>query len=146
MGDATGAGTTRVAHRVLGDGDGVSGRELRPARRRRRPDVSAPRERDCPVRVGDAPDICTALVPRAVFAGGRPENVEVGGELLYAAGFVAARVQSFGDSDAADFGALWKAAELHLRRTGGGDGCGGEAADIPGPDREDEVAGSAGGG
>ena len=29
-----------LAHRVLGDGDGVPGRELRPARRRRRPDVS----------------------------------------------------------------------------------------------------------
>jgi len=38
------AGTAGMAYRVLGDGDGVFGRQLRSARGRRRPDVSAPRE------------------------------------------------------------------------------------------------------
>jgi len=37
----------RLAHRMFGDGDGVPGRELRHSLRRRRPDVPAPRERDC---------------------------------------------------------------------------------------------------
>ena len=51
---AIGRGPAGLAHRVLGHGDGVSGRELRPARGRRRPDVPAPRKRDCAERDGDA--------------------------------------------------------------------------------------------
>ena len=53
---AIGRGPAGLAHRVLGHGDGVPGRELRPALRRRRPDVPAPRKRDCAERDRDAQD------------------------------------------------------------------------------------------
>ena len=44
---------------------------------RRGSDVSASRERDRADRSRDASDVCAALVSRAVFAGGRAEDVEV---------------------------------------------------------------------
>ena len=60
-----------MAHRVLGDVDEVPGRQLRSACRRRRPDVSAPRERDCAERERDAQATGASLDARAVSAGGR---------------------------------------------------------------------------
>ena len=50
MGLALGRGPARLAHRVLGDGAHAPRRELRPARRRPRPDLPAPRERARAVR------------------------------------------------------------------------------------------------
>ena len=44
-----------LAHRVLRHGDEVSRRKLRPACRRRRSDLPAPRKRDCAERMRDAP-------------------------------------------------------------------------------------------
>ena len=46
-----GHGRPGLAHRVLGDEHEVPGRDLRPARGRRRPDLPAPRERDRAERV-----------------------------------------------------------------------------------------------
>ena len=47
-----GAGPARVAHRVLGDGEEVPRACVRDPRRRQRPDLSAPRERDRSVARG----------------------------------------------------------------------------------------------
>ena len=49
-----GRGPARLAHRVLGDGDGAPRRGVRRARRRARPDLPAPRERARAVRGRDA--------------------------------------------------------------------------------------------
>ena len=54
-GPAPGAGSSGVAHRVLGDGRQVPRPRLRHPRRRRRPAVPAPRERAGPVAGGGAP-------------------------------------------------------------------------------------------
>ena len=62
-------GTAWLAYRVLGDGEEVSGGQLRSARRGRRPDVSAPRERDRAVGVGDGKDVRAALDACALSAG-----------------------------------------------------------------------------
>ena len=80
---AIGRGPAGLAHRVLGHGDGVPGRELRPALRRRRPDVSAPRKRDCAERDRDAQTFRAALDARALPAGGRAQDVEERGEFLH---------------------------------------------------------------
>ena len=61
------------------------GRELGSARGRRRPDVPAPRKRDCAERDGDAQTIRAALDACALPAGGRAEDVEERGQFLYAA-------------------------------------------------------------
>ena len=66
---AIGAGAAGVAPGVLGDGGEVPGAELRPARGRRGPDVSAPRERDRAVGVGDGRGVRAALDACAVSAG-----------------------------------------------------------------------------
>ena len=58
----------RLAHRVLGHGDGVPGRQLRPARRRRRPDVPAPRKRDRAERERDPQALRAPLDARALSA------------------------------------------------------------------------------
>ena len=51
LGFALGPRPARLAHRVLGDGRGAPGRDHRHPRRRRRPAVPAPRERDRAERV-----------------------------------------------------------------------------------------------
>ncbi len=51
---------------------------------RRRPDVSAPRKRDCAERDRDAQAVRAALDARALPAGGRAEDVEERGEFLHA--------------------------------------------------------------
>ncbi len=59
------------------------GDDFRPARRRRRPHVPAPRERDRPVGIGLAHHLRPPLVPCALPARRRPQDVEVRGQLLY---------------------------------------------------------------
>src|SRR5208337_1680322 len=104
-----------MAHRVLGDGDGVPGRELRYARGRRGFDVSAPRERDCAERERDAQAVCAALDARALSAGGRAQDVEERGELFYPARPAAEGLQGLGDPHGADLGALPAPTQLYLR-------------------------------
>ena len=58
----------RLAHRVLGHGDEVPRRNLRPPRRRRRPHVPPPRERDRPIRIRHPQALRAALVPRPLPA------------------------------------------------------------------------------
>ena len=55
LGFALGPGSPRLAHRVLGDGRAGARRLLRRPRRRLRPGLPPPRERDRPVRVGGPP-------------------------------------------------------------------------------------------
>ncbi len=51
LGQPLGPRPAGLAHRMLGDGGGLSRRDLRHPRRRHRPDLPAPRERDRPERV-----------------------------------------------------------------------------------------------
>src|ERR1035438_2553227 len=106
MGDTDWAWAAGMAHRVLGDGDGVPGRELRSTCRRRRPDVPASRKRDCAERERDPQDFCAALDACALPAGGRAQDVEERGEFLYAARSAVEGIQGIGDPDGADLGAL----------------------------------------
>src|SRR5271165_3600279 len=101
---------------MLRHGDGVPGRKLRSACGRRRPDVPAPRKRDCAERKRDPQDICAALDARAVSAGGWTQDVKERGELLYASRPAAEGLQGIGYSDGTDLRALPAPAEFHLRR------------------------------
>ncbi len=94
------------------------GDELRPARRRRRPDVPAPRKRDCAKRNRNPQALRAPLDARSLSACRRAQDVEERGELLYPARLAAEGLQSLRDSDGADFGSLPAPAELHLRRAG----------------------------
>ena len=77
---AVGRRPPRLAHRVLGHGRGAPGRRLRRARRRQRPDLPPPRERDRPDR-GCARAAARAHLDAQRDAAVRPgEDVEVGGQ------------------------------------------------------------------
>ena len=83
-----GAGSSGLAHRVLGDGAAPARRAAdRSARRRRRPDLPASRERDCAGGRGDRAAVLALLAPRRApdDRGGRQverEDVEVARQRL----------------------------------------------------------------
>ena len=81
LADADRAGPSRLAHRVLRDGDQVPGRDARHSRRRRRPDLSAPRKRDRAIGVADRQAVRALLAALRVPDGGRPEDVEIARQL-----------------------------------------------------------------
>ena len=133
--------TSRLAHRVLGDGAAPAGPFAhRHPRRRRRPDLSAPRERDCAERRGDAPAVLALLGSRRApddrgrrgrGRGGEPasgEDVEVARQRLQPAGHRRARLSPVGASVSVSRGPLSKAAEVFVDRHGAG-GRGAEAPD-----------------
>ena len=67
VGNKDRAGATGLAHRVLRHVDGGAGRKLRPARRRRGPDLSPPRKRNCPIGIADRQAVRAFLVSLRVF-------------------------------------------------------------------------------
>src|ERR1035437_5084833 len=77
------SGAPRLAHRVLRDGDQVSGGDPGYPRGRRRPDLPAPRKRDRAIGIADRQTVFALLAPRRVPHGGGAENVQVAGQLLY---------------------------------------------------------------
>ena len=81
VGEPVGAGAARLAHRVFGDVAPLPGRAVRHPRRRRRPDLPAPRKRDRAVRGGVRRRPLRA--PLAALGDGqlrRREDVEVAGQ------------------------------------------------------------------
>ena len=78
VGVALGRGQAGLAHRVLGDGRGGAGRALRGARRRLRPRLPAPRERDRSDRGGARQAARTYWMHNGMVADGRREDGEVG--------------------------------------------------------------------
>src|SRR5690606_32425653 len=74
-----------LAHRVLGHVYLLPGRELRHPWRRLRPDVSASRERDRPVRGGLGQAHGGGVDAQRPGAGGQREDVQVAGQLLHRA-------------------------------------------------------------
>ncbi len=77
VGLAVGERAARLAHRVLGDGDGAPRRADRRARRRPRPDLPAPRERARAVRGRDRSPVRGHLAAQRHAAVRRREDVEV---------------------------------------------------------------------
>ena len=71
----------RLAHRMLRDGDQVSGRDAGYSRRRRRPDLPASRERDRAIGSAHRQAVRALLAACRVSDGGRAEDVEVAGQL-----------------------------------------------------------------
>ena len=80
VGVAVGAGTARLAHRVLGVGAARARGDDRHPRRRSGPGLPAPRVRDGAVGVGDGAAVRAAVVPRRAGGARRHEDVEVAGE------------------------------------------------------------------
>jgi len=122
-----------LAHRVLGHGDGVPGRELRTALRRRRPDVPHHENEIAQSETAThKPFARHWMHVRFLLVDGR-KDVEERGEFLYVARSAAQRVQGLGDPPGADFRALPAAAQLYLR-TGLADATNaiGPAAHLPG--------------
>ena len=80
-----GAGPAGLAHRMLGDGVEASRRDLRHPRRRHRPGVSAPRERDRADRAAPStrPVMANYLDAQRLPAGRRREDVEVARQFLH---------------------------------------------------------------
>ncbi len=106
----------RLAHRVLRDGHQVPGRDARYPRRRRRPDLPAPRKRDRAIGIAHRQALRALLAARRVPHGGRPEDVQVAGQLLHPARPAGARLPAGSHPLPAGFGAVPQVAELHLRR------------------------------
>ena len=77
VGVAVGPGPSGLAHRVLGAGPARARHDHRPARRRRRPDLPAPRVRGGPVRGGHRRAVRAPLDAPGDGADGRREDVEV---------------------------------------------------------------------
>ena len=78
------AGPAGLAPRVLGDGAAAARRAAdRHPRRRHRPDLPAPRERDRAERGRDRQAVLALLGPRRVPARRRPEDVEVARQHLH---------------------------------------------------------------
>ena len=76
-----GAGPPGLAHRMLGDGLEASGRDLRHPRRRHRPRLSAPRERNRAIALRVSyPGDGELLDAQRLLAGRRREDGEVGGK------------------------------------------------------------------
>ena len=122
-----GPGPARLAPGVLGDGHQVPRAHLRHPRRRPRPDLPAPRERDRPVQ-GGRRRVRAVLDAQRAGRGGRREDVQVAGQL--AAG------GRDGEPGAADRAALLPRAAalpLHDRVLARGAGGGGRRLR---PDRE----------
>ena len=82
---------------------------------RRRPDVSAPRKRDCAERDRDAQAVRAALDACALPAGGWAQDVEERGEFLHPARSAIEGVQGFGHPSGAGFCAVPASIQLHLR-------------------------------
>ena len=78
-------GPAGLAHRVLRDGHQVPGRDAGYPRRRRRPDLPASRKRDCAIRIAHRQAVRALLAARRVSDGGRPEDVQVAGQLFHPA-------------------------------------------------------------
>ncbi|MNH13953.1 hypothetical protein D3C79_735390 [compost metagenome] len=78
-----GPGPSGLAHRVLGDVHLLPGRELRHSRRRQRPGVPAPRERDCPERGGHRQAVRQRLDALRHDPYQRREDVQVVEQLLH---------------------------------------------------------------
>ncbi len=85
LGERDRSGAARLAHRVLRDGDEVSGRNAGHPRRRRRSDLSASRERDRAVGSDHVEAVRALLAAFGISERRVAEDVEVGGEFLYAA-------------------------------------------------------------
>src|SRR5579864_7210681 len=102
---------------MLGHVHGGTGRDLRLARRRRRPDLSTPRERDCAIRISDGKDLRQLLVSCTVPVGRRREDVEEPREFLYHSRPRASRLQAVLDSISALLGSLPPSAQLYVRRS-----------------------------
>ena len=77
VGVAVGPGPPGLAHRVLGAGPARARHHHRPARRRHRPDLPAPRVRGGPVRGGHRRAVRAPLDAPGDGAHGRREDVEV---------------------------------------------------------------------
>ena len=77
LGVAVGPGPAGLAHRVLGPGPARARHHHRPARRRRRPDLPAPRVRGGPVRGGHRRAVRAPLDAPGHGPHGRREDVEV---------------------------------------------------------------------
>src|SRR5579863_806626 len=111
-GDWTGA--SGLAFGVLSHVDAGTRRNFRLARWRRRSHFSSPRERDRAIRVFHRKTFRTLLVSRALFAGGRREDVEEPGEFLHPARHGAERAQTIFHPISAGIGAIPQSAELHV--------------------------------
>src|SRR5581483_6153598 len=95
MGYEDRAGTPGLASRMFRHVNGGVGRELRPARRGRRPGFSAPRKRDWPIRIPDRQAFRAFLVSRPFSAGRTREDVEERRDFLYPSRSRAERSQAF---------------------------------------------------
>src|ERR1700674_3447391 len=105
-----------MAYRVFRDGYEVSGRDARYPYRGGGLDVSASRKRDCTVR-GDYRQTVRAFL--AAFRAperGRAENVQIPGQLLYAAGRNRAGVCAGGGAVPAGIRAVSEETQLRFRR------------------------------
>src|SRR5206468_6494215 len=78
--ESLGGWTPRLAHRVLGHGDGVSRLDVRRPWRGRGPRLSPPRVRDRTVGGGDQEDVRSVLGPQRVRESGRREDVQIPGQ------------------------------------------------------------------
>jgi DeoR/GlpR family transcriptional regulator of sugar metabolism len=116
LGEPLGAGAAGLAHRVLGDEPRAARRLVRHPRRRHRPDVPPPRERDRPVRLrpprrGLRPGLDAQRLP----AGRGREDVQEPGQLLHGARPARPRRAGRGDPLRAPVDALPAAAGLDRR-------------------------------
>ena len=78
-------GSAGLAYRMFRDGDEVSGRDAGHSRRRRGPDVSASRKRDRAVGSDHFEALRALLAAFGISERRSAEDVEVGGQFLYAA-------------------------------------------------------------
>ena len=111
-----GAGASRVAHRVLGDGPPPARRvHHRHPRRRCRPRISASRERDRPVGGSHLPALLAVLGPRRAPAARRGrQDVEVARQRLHRARRDRARIPGLGPALRAAVGPLPQATAVHV--------------------------------
>src|SRR5260221_4889365 len=114
LGDIDWRGPAGLAHRMLGDGDEVSGRHAGYSHGWHRSGVPAPRERDCAERGSHRKAIREVLAARRAFAGGRREDVQVAGEFLHPAGSFREGVQAVSAAIRAGERALSPATEFHV--------------------------------
>ena len=128
LGLALGPRAPRLAHRVLGDGRAGAGALVRDPRRRLRPGLPPPRERDRPVR-GRRPALRPGLDAQRDDRDRRREDVEVGGQHLPALGG-ARPLRARGGGPVPGLRALPAAIGLQRGADGAGGGPGRAAAEL----------------